>query len=368
MERNLKNTVESGFALFSMFFGSGNLVFPLLVGVEASSHPWIASLGILVSGVALPFFGVWAISLYKGDLGKFLRFFGPKGTFYFSFVALALMGPFGVLARCLTVIHGGVQFFIPNSSLTIVSASTCLLISFLTFRRAILVNSLGKFLTPILLFCIGAILFFGFKGVGPEGSSLNTKGAFIEGFFQGYQTMDLIAALFFSIFILEHLDRLYFERQDVRNKVFLSASILAAFLLGSIYIAFVYLGSCYNSYVVDVEPQLVLSMIAKVILGDVGGKLVALTSILACLTTALVLTRLFTNFLQEHVWGCQKKWIALLLTLVIAFTVAYLEFSTIARILAPILEFTYPVIIAITLFNTGRFFIHRNRAKSLVQS
>lgn len=367
MVRNLKNTLGLGFALFSMFFGSGNLVFPILVGVEASSHPWIASLGILVSGVALPFFGVWAISLYKGDLGKFLRFFGPKGTFYFSFAALALMGPFGVLARCLTVIHGGVQFFIPNAGLTIVSAFTCLLLFFLSFKRAVLVNSLGKFLTPILLFCIGAIIYFGFK-VGPEGSSLNAKGAFIEGFFQGYQTMDLIAALFFSTFILEHLDRLYFEREDVRNKVFLSASLLGALLLGSIYIAFVYLGSCYNSYVVDIEPQLVLPIIAKVILGDAGGKLVALTSILACLTTALILTRLFADFLQDHVRGCEKKWIALFLTLMIAFTVAFLEFSTIARLLAPILEFTYPVIIVITLFNTGRFFMHRNRAKALVQS
>lgn len=91
--------VSTGFALFSMFFGSGNLVFPITVDQESEGHYLLAALGILFTGVVVPFLGVLGMMLYKGDIYSFFSCFGKKGTFLFSFLALALMGPFGVHFR-----------------------------------------------------------------------------------------------------------------------------------------------------------------------------------------------------------------------------------------------------------------------------
>src|SRR5690349_22076848 len=87
--------ISTGFALFSMFFGSGNLVFPISVGVESQGHYLLGSLGILLTGVIVPFLGVLGMMLFKGDIMHFFSCFGKKGTFIFSLIALSLMGPFG---------------------------------------------------------------------------------------------------------------------------------------------------------------------------------------------------------------------------------------------------------------------------------
>ena len=82
--------VGTGFALFSMFFGSGNLVFPITVGQESEGHYLLAAFGILFTGVAVPFLGVLGMMLYKGDIYSFFNCFDKKGTFLFSFLALSL--------------------------------------------------------------------------------------------------------------------------------------------------------------------------------------------------------------------------------------------------------------------------------------
>lgn len=89
--KNKLLVVSTGFALFSMFFGSGNLVFPITVGLESEGHYLLAALGILFTGVVVPFLGVLGMMLYKGDIYSFFNCFGRKGTFIFSFLALALM-------------------------------------------------------------------------------------------------------------------------------------------------------------------------------------------------------------------------------------------------------------------------------------
>ncbi len=153
--------VSTGFALFSMFFGSGNLVFPITVGQESEGHYLLAALGILFTGVVVPFLGVLGMMLYKGDIYSFFSCFGKRGTFLFSFLALALMGPFGVLARCLTVAHGALLLLLPNASLPLTSILMCVVIYFLAVNKNKIVTTLGTVLTPFLLLAIAMIAFFG---------------------------------------------------------------------------------------------------------------------------------------------------------------------------------------------------------------
>lgn len=361
---SLKNKwliVSTGFALFSMFFGSGNLVFPITVGQESEGHYLLAALGILFTGVVVPFLGVLGMMLYKGDIYSFFGCFGRKGTFLFSFLALALMGPFGVLARCLTVAHGALLLLLPSASLPFTSLVLCIIIYFFAMNKNKIVTTLGAVLTPFLLLAIAVIAFFGFnQGTLPETTTSNGWNALKNGFFQGYQTMDLLAAFFFSQFIIKHLHSKLspYDGEPSLLKHFYKSSLIGAGILSSVYFALVLLGCIYAPLLTNTSPQEMLGKIAIESLGTIAAPCVCLAVLFACLTTAIVLASLFADFLRNEVTkdkiGSKQ---ALLITLGIGFAVSTFDFAGIAKFLGPVLEAIYPALIALTLVNiTSKLF------------
>lgn len=337
--------VSTGFALFSMFFGSGNLVFPITVGQESEGHYLLAAIGILFTGVAVPFLGVLGMMLYKGEIYHFFDCFGKKGTFLFSFLALALMGPFGVLARCLTVAHGALLLLLPKASLPLTSFLMCIVIYFFTVNKNKIVSTLGTVLTPFLLLAIALIAFFGLsQGTFPETTTSHGWDALKNGFFQGYQTMDLLAAFFFSQFVIKH--------HKLSSKHFYKSALIGAGILSTVYFALVLLGWIYSPILTHTPPQEMLGMIAIESLGTVAAPCVSLAVLFACLTTAIVLASLFADFLRSEVTqGKMGNKQALLVTLGIGFVVSTFDFAGIAKFLGPVLEAIYPALIVLTLVN-----------------
>lgn len=347
--------LSTGFALFSMFFGSGNLVFPITVGLESGGHYLLSAFGILFTGVLVPFLGVFGMMLYKGDIDQFFSSFGKKGVFIFSFLALALMGPFGVLARCLTVAHGALLLLVPNVSLMLTSAVLCLIIFVLTLNRSRIVTILGTILTPFLLISIASISVFGLTGGElSQTTEVSSWSALKNGFFQGYQTMDLLAAFFFSKFVIGHLYNNPKTASDetLLHKVFLKASVVGGGILSVIYFALVLLGWNYAPVLANQPPQEMLGIIAMESLGTLAAPAVCVAVIFACMTTAIILTSLFADFIRTEVSRNKLGNVpALVITLVISFLVSTLDFAGIARFLGPILEMIYPALIALTVFN-----------------
>lgn len=349
--------VSTGFALFSMFFGSGNLVFPITVGQESQGHYLLAALGILSTGVIVPFLGVLGMILYKGDIEQFFSCFGKKGIFLFSFLALSLMGPFGVLARCLTVAHGALLLLIPEASLPLTSFILCSGIFFLTLNRNKIVSTLGTLLTPFLLLSIAVITYFGLQGPFPEATAISGWPALKNGFFQGYQTMDLLAAFFFSQFIITHLHSKLSDESSML-KIFYKASLLGGGILSLVYFALVLLGFAHSPSLAGTPPQEMLGQIAIQSLGTIAAPCVCMAVLFACMTTAMVLTALFADFLREEV--LQNKIgnkPALIATLTIAFIISTFDFAGIAGFLGPVLEAIYPALIMLTLVNIANKFL-----------
>lgn len=349
--------ISTGFALFSMFFGSGNLVFPITVGQESEGHYLLAALGILSTGVLVPFLGVLGMILYKGDIDQFFSCFGKKGIFLFSFLALSLMGPFGVLARCLTVAHGALLLLIPDASLPLTSFLLCTAIFFLTVNRNKIVAMLGTILTPFLLLSIAVITFFGLQGSLPEATAASGWQALKNGFFQGYQTMDLLAAFFFSQFIITHLHSKLSDESSML-KIFYKSSLIGGGILSLVYFSLVLLGWVHAPSLAGTPPQEMLGQIAIQSLGTIAAPCVCMAVLFACLTTAIVLTSLFADFLKKEV--LQDKIgnkPALIATLTIAFIVSTFDFAGIAGFLGPVLEAIYPALIMLTLVNIANKFL-----------
>jgi LIVCS family branched-chain amino acid:cation transporter len=350
--KNKSLILSTGLAMFSMFFGSGNLVFPLVVGQLSEGHFGLAAFGILLTGVLVPFLGILAMLLFNGSSSDFFGRLGKPAAFWFPLIALSLMGPFGVLARCITVAHGAFRLLVPESSLWLFSVFACLFVFLLTVRKSRIVPLLGSILTPILLLSLGAIALFGLLSVDlPKAAANGGWSSFKTGIFQGYQTMDLLAAFFFSSFVIKHLQSQRTEAQGSLS-IFFKASLIGAGLLSTIYFALVLLGAMYAPQLVSVPPQEMLGFVAQQSLGNLAAPLVCVAVILACATTAIVLTSLFADFLRKEV---AKEKInnatALALTLSIAFLTSTLEFSGIAKILGPILEAIYPALIVLTVLS-----------------
>ncbi|MBX9922969.1 MAG: branched-chain amino acid transport system II carrier protein [Rhabdochlamydiaceae bacterium] len=349
--------LSTGFAMFSMFFGSGNLVFPLLVGQQSSGHYLLSALGIFITGVIVPFLGVLAMMLCKGNLQEFFRSIGKVGTFVFSLIVLTLIGPLGVIPRCLIVAHGALEQVFPSVSLLGASFFACIAVYFLTINRNKIVPVLGTILTPVLLVAIFAIavvaIFQQSLPVPLSGNGVSWH-AFKTGFFQGYNTMDLLASFFFSTFIIEHLQST--KKEGVCEKTslttFFRSALVGGGLLALVYFFLVVLGSIYAPQLALIQPQEIFGYVAFQTLGSLAAPCMCIAVVLACLTTAVVLAALFADFLRKDI--LQNKLgnkVSLAITMALAFFMSTLKFSGIMMILGPVVELIYPALIMLTIVN-----------------
>ena len=140
-----RHTFLYGFSIFSMFFGSGNLVFPLMVGVNNSDN-WIASfLGFFLTGIILPFLGLFVIKLHKGNYTSFFSEAGSVAKFAIPLFTLSLLGAFGVIPRCIAVAHGGLEFLSYDISLLTFSIIFCTACFAICLNDKLMFSIMGKF-------------------------------------------------------------------------------------------------------------------------------------------------------------------------------------------------------------------------------
>lgn len=350
--KNKAIILSTGLAMFSMFFGSGNLVFPLLVGQMSEGHYLLAALGIILTGVFVPFLGILAMLLFKGKTNELFSLLGKYAPFWITLLCLSIMGPFGVLPRCITVAHGAFQLLWPGAHLWVFSLSACALVFLLALKKNRIISVLGTFLTPLLLAALALIACFGVYYTDlPAASTESTWNSFKTGIFQGYQTMDLLAAFFFSTFIIRHLEKRDPDKEPSHViSVFFRSSLIGAGLLSIVYGILVTLGAMYASDLSHIPPQEMLGFVAQKSLGSLAAPLVCTCVILACLTTAIVLTSLFSDFLRKEATKkrLSRPW-SLAITLGIAFAVSTLEFSGIAGYIGPLLDVMYPAFIVLAV-------------------
>ncbi|MGB0934819.1 MAG: branched-chain amino acid transport system II carrier protein [Alphaproteobacteria bacterium] len=351
----LKHALIIGFAMFSMFFGSGNLVFPISVGRDAGLFIAPATIGLLLTGVIMPFIGLYGVWLYNGRHEAFFDRLGPYGSFGIVFVCMMLMGPFAVIPRCITVAHGGLEPLFPGLSLPMFSVIMSAGIFALTFDRHRIIPILGGILTPLLLISLAMIIGFGAtSGSEPIAQTTPAKQVFTNSFSIGYYMMDLVAAFFFASEICRHSYTLS-EKLKVSPTALTALSMMIGMgILAAIYVAFVYLGTIFAPQLADFPTEQGLSIIAAETLGKYGQGVVAVAVLMACLTTATVLASIFTDFVHQRIGrhkGNRHVWI--LGALILSCFVSTYEFKGIAAFLSPILNVLYPGLIAYTFLMIG---------------
>lgn len=358
MKTNTKSKliITAGFAMFTMFFGSGNLVFPLKMGAETLDKFHFATVGLLLTGILVPFIGLFAIIIFKGNRRAFFNNIGKKPAILLTLIILALLGPFGVVPRCAIVSYGSMQHFLPDRDFfAIFSAIFGIITVVLIWNQNKVVPILGKLLTPWLLLGVASVVIFGlYLAPLPGESVLSNAESLLTGIFQGYQTMDLLAAFFFSAAIVEYLQQHPFIQQNPGTIIQVStrASLIAASLLALIYVGFVALGSKYSLALANTPPEQMLISISKLSLGAIALPIIATTICLACLTTAAVLGMQFAEFVSAEITDNKlKRKPAIILTFLLGYFISLTGFSSLTAFLGQILGIVYPALIVLAIAN-----------------
>lgn len=351
--------LTTGFALFAMFFGAGNLIFPLLIGKSVGDNVWMAISGLGLTAVIVPFLGLAAMVLFQADYHRFFGRLGKVPGILLLLLLQLILGPFGVIPRLVTLMHALVKPYLFDIPLVLFSILAAGVIFGCSFKRQRLIAFLGAILTPILLLSLAALVFLGLT----DGSSLNPVSpsagdSFMQGMLGGYNTMDLIAAFLFATVVLPHFQKeSELEEPKQRRRTLLRKMVFSSLIAASL-LFLTYVGLClisaHHGWSLDaaLPPEQMLSAIATKLLGPAGGCIAAIAVVTACLTTAMTLASIFADYLRKDLFKEKiSPTFALILTLMMSTLFANLGFGGIAAFLNPILEVVYPGLILLTLLN-----------------
>jgi LIVCS family branched-chain amino acid:cation transporter len=349
-----------GFAMFSMFFGAGNLIFPASLGLLSGSD-WIWALfGFLTTGVGLTFLGVYALNQTEGSAYKFAEKVSGKFSFVFNTIIILAIGPFLALPRTGAVtFEMGVLPFAPNFDPWIFGMLYFGLTIYLAINPSDMLDKLGKLLTPMILITMALIVGVGvFKDFGGGYESIEMSGAYIRGFFEGYQTMDALGSIIIAVVVIDIINAR--STKEERNKTLLYTSIIAGALMALVYGGLMYLGSktvpLYGG--TEIGRTVLLTNLALLTLGNIGKAVLALLVAFACLTTSVGLAATAGNFFSKNT--SLKYSHVVIASSVFSMFVANLGVDKIVLVSVPLLVLMYPICIVLIILNSfSKFFLKR---------
>lgn len=359
-EIRMKDLFVIGFALFAMFFGAGNLIFPPYLGLISGSHWWVGFLGFTITDAGLGLLAIIALSKYDGNLNILASRVNKTFAIIISTAIILCIGPFLATPRTAATTYeiGILPIFGESVNRYLFSIIFFIIAFLLSVRPSKVVDIVGKFLTPSLLVCMTVLIIKGI--VSPIGEIANTAmidNVLEKGITDGYQTMDAIAGCMFALVVLNAVKTRNYSSQSLEIKATIYSGIIAAVCLAFIYGGLLYLGAQTSSlgiYDVNTDNTQLLVDITNKVLGGTGVYILAIITALACLTTAIGLISAAGNFFSDMSKGKVSYELVVVLCSIVSCAISMLGVSQIIKISAPILQILYPcamTIVLIGLFN-----------------
>lgn len=355
-----KESMFIGSMLFGLFFGAGNLIFPVHMGQESGSAVFWANLGFLVTGIGLPFLGVIAIGVSKtSGVYELAERIGKKYALVFTVLLYLVIGPFFALPRLATTsFEIGLAPFIQAKQQHVFLVIFSILFFFtawwLSRRPTKILDYVGKFLNPAFLILLGILLVLAF--IHPLGAIDQAtvqpsyqEHAFFTGFTQGYNTLDALAALAFGILIVTTIRNMGVTKPSEIAKDTIKSGAISIALMGIIYTLLAYVGTMsLGGFALSSNGGIALAQIADHYLGTYGSILLALIVILACLKTGIGLITAFAETFTD-LFPKRNYIVFVTLASALACLVATVGLTNIIQISLPVLMFIYPLAMTLIL-------------------
>jgi LIVCS family branched-chain amino acid:cation transporter len=348
-----KKTLVTAFALFSLFFGAGNLILPPLLGFTSGSVWWLVAFGFCVSAVLIPILGILAHAKLQGTIFDFGKKVSPTFSLIYSFIiyaiSISLPSP-----RTASVTHEmAIQPFFDSPS-WITSIIYFSLVFVFVINRSKILNIVGKLLTPaiiiILLLLISNILFsFPF-----DFSTMRIPSPFTDGILEGYQTFDAIGAVVVGGVIIisiniENKQASYADKKALIRR----AGWLAGLGLFLIYAGLILSGTLVvGAFDSDISRTALLSGMATLSLGSIGNLCLSILVSLACFTTAVGIVTGTSDFVRAQFKGSNRAYmLTAILGCILGVVMGQFNVAYIIAVALPALMFIYPITIVLILLN-----------------
>lgn len=369
MKLNAKKMLIISFTLFSLFFGAGNLIFPPFMGQNAGNRAIPAMIGFLVTAVLLPVLGVVVVAKFDGLTGLAQKV-GKRFSLVFTLLIYLSIGPGLGIPRAASVpFEMAVAPYLPDGAnltvwMLVYSLVFFILALWLCLNPGKLVERVGSFLTPSLLTLL-CFLFFSFLFRGETDIAMPraayTRAPFLQGFSDGYQTMDTIAALNFGLVIATTLRSFGLTEKKTILRHTVLAGIFAGSILALIYMMLTYMGMCSSGvYPVQDNGAWTLRCIVYQIFGGPGAVLLAAIFSLACLTTCVGLINSISQYFSTLFRKLSyRHWVFIIV--VFSFLICNLGLNAILSISIPVLNAIYPVSIVLILLGLSHSLWKNNR-------
>ncbi|MBM6936458.1 branched-chain amino acid transport system II carrier protein [Enterococcus cecorum] len=361
---SLKDYLYLGSMLFGLFFGAGNLIFPVHMGQEAGANVWPAIIGFLITGIGLPFLGIIAIGI-SGENGLFdLASRVHKGYGYFFTVALYLViGPFFAMPRlAATSFEIGLTPFVAESQKTLFLAIFSILFFALSwwFSRnpSKLLDYVGKFLNPLFLALLAILIVMSFVKPMANIHDITVLGkyrdhAFFTGFQNGYNTLDVLASLAFGIIVVNTLKNKGVTKKSTITADTFKSGAVSVLLMGIIYSFLSLMGTMsMGKFDLSENGGIALAQIAHYYLGTGGSIILALIVVVACLKTTIGLTTAFSETFAELFPGLSYSTLIAGVS-IIPCIIANVGLTSIISYSTPVLMFLYPLAIILVLLGVS---------------
>ena len=348
--------------LFGLFFGAGNLIFPLHLGQLAGANWGTASVGFLITGVLLPLLSVLAVAITHADgvydIGKPL---GAGFAVVFMVLIHATIGPLFGTPRTATVSFTvGMTPFLPKNmqgtALLVFSALFFLAAFAFSYHQNNILSNVGKVLNPLflsLLFLVFVVAFARPLG-NPQTAAVTSAykhGALVNGFLEGYNTMDALAGLAFGITVVTAVRGMGQKDAKSVSKVVAKSGLLAVLSIGFIYLLLILMGAMsLGRFKVSDNGGVAFNQIVNVYGGVFGQVLLAFLLTITCLTTAVGLVAAFAQDFHKHFPQVSyHAWLAL--SCLASFLAANFGLDTIIAWSTPMLMFLYPLSMVLILLS-----------------
>ena len=358
--------------LFGMFFGAGNLIFPIHLGQLAGYHVVPAILGFVITAVGIPILGVAAIGMTHSDgLQALANKVGRGYGYVFTCLLYLTIGPFFAIPRCATtsfttgigpMLGSGVS---ETLALLIFSLVFFALVLFFSLRPANITVWIGKIINPLFLAFLAVLVVTALCNPGASVSDVEPDaayktGALFSAFIEGYGTMDAIAGLAFGIVVIDIIRAMGVSDDSAVAKDVLHSGVMTGLLMALIYIATILMGTQSRGlFDISENGGIALAQISDYYLGSAGSVILAITITLACLKTSIgLVTSCADAFVRMFPKGFSYKIWAIIFT-VFSFGISNFGLSKIIDYSLPVLMFLYPLAITLILLALlGKMFDH----------
>ncbi|MBQ0018221.1 MAG: branched-chain amino acid transport system II carrier protein [Clostridiales bacterium] len=355
---SIKELLIMGGGLFAMHFGAACMLFPVQWGKDAGTALWPVFIGVLLSGVILPYLGY--VALVKGN-GTFLdicRKISPRFGTFFTALTIFVMGPLYMVPRMSAAAWAAIQQFtgmeidgvIPVIIFSIVYYS---ITYWFVSNPGKVVDKVGNILFPILVVVVIAVIV---KSLVTPISTTWAAPSFdqnpvIFGFLQGYATADLQCAVVFGVIVVQGIRTAGIgEKYINRNLIKIGAvglGLLLLTILGHM------IAGANTGGTIDLTLSALYTEMVLQLWGETGGLLFNIALCAAALTTAIgavsSTSEIWADILVDKGPKFSYKNICIAACVLSAF-IALMDLDTIVAIVGPVLDACYPAGIVVAVY------------------